>query len=786
MDLFEFRRISCLIVVLIVCQTLRAEAAPGVGALPGYEALAGQLERLIRHEMEDKGLPAVSIALVDGQQIVWAAGFGWADRERRVRANADTVYRVGSVSKLFTDVALMQLVERGLVDLDRPVTDYLADFRPENRFPNGPITVRQLTGHRAGLVREPPLGNYFDAGEPTLAATVESLNRTALVYAPGTRTKYSNAGVAVVGYLLERRLGKPFSDCVREAVLAPVGTERTDFEPTPAIRDHLAEGQMWTYDGRIFAAPRFGLGTAPAGNLYSTVLDLSRFLVALFNDGQAPGGRLLKPETLRQMWTVQPGTAADQRKFGIGFAIGELDGNLLVGHGGAIYGFATELAALPDQKLGAVVIATKDLANAVVKRVADEALRRLLARRAGKNKILPDVAWPEGLPAERARSLAGRYVGETGTAELFAHGGRLVMRQGEFRLALKSRGDELVADDLLASKPTVTRHGPGGLTIDGKPYRRLPDDRPAAAPSGWQGLIGEYGSDHNTLYVLEEYGRLTALIEWCFYYPLKELGPDEFGFPDYGLYQDEKVVFHRDERGRATRVEAAGVRFERRPVGLSERFRIAPVKSIADLRRESLAADAPADEGEFRQPDLVEISSLDPTIRLDIRYASDDNFLGTAVYTQPRAFLQRPAAEALLRVHRQLKGHGYGLLIHDAYRPWHVTRTFWEATPRAQRMFVADPSKGSRHNRGCAVDLTLYSLADGRPAALPSAYDEFSPRAFPDYPGGTSEERWHRELLREAMESEGFSVNEFEWWHFDYRDWRHYPIMNRSFEEIAP
>jgi D-alanyl-D-alanine dipeptidase len=585
-------------------------------------------------------------------------------------------------------------------------------------------------------------------------------------------------------YLLERRLGKPFSDCLREAVLGPLGTERTDFELTPTIQAHLAEGQMWTYDGRTFPAPGFGLGTAPAGNLYSTVLDLSRFLVALFNDGQAASGRLLKPETLREMWSVQPGAAAEQRKFGIGFAIGELDGNLRIGHGGAIYGFATELAGLPDQKLGAVVIASKDLANAVVKRVADEALRRLLAKRAGRT--LPDVTWPERIPAERAGSLAGRYAGDAGSVELFAHDGRLVMRQGEFRLTLKSQGGEFVADDLLASKPRVTRNGPSGLMIDGKPYRWINGDRPPAAPARWLGLIGEYGRDYNTLYVLEEHGRLTALIEWCFYYPLKDLGPDEFRLPDYGLYKDEKVVFHRDDRGRATHVTAAGVRFERRPVGSSEKFRIVPVKSVEELRRESLAVEAPVEKGEFRQPDLVELSSLDPTIRLEIRYATDDNFLGTAVYTQPRAFLQRPAAEALRRVHRQLKEHRYGLVIHDAYRPWHVTRVFWEATPRAQRMFVADPSKGSRHNRGCAVDLTLYHLADGRPAAMPSAYDEFSPRAFPDYPAGTSEERWHRELLRQAMESDGFTVNEFEWWHFDYRDWQRYPIMNRPFEEIAP
>ena len=154
------------------------------------------------------------------------------------------------------------------------------------------------------------------------------------------------------------------------------------------------------------------------------------------------------------------------------------------------------------------------------------------------------------------------------------------------------------------------------------------------------------------------------------------------------------------------------------------------------------------------------------------------------VYTQARAFLQRPAAEALVRAHRVLEAAGYGLLIHDGYRPWYVTRIFWDATPPAQHEFVADPAAGSRHNRGCAVDLTLYDLRTGAPVEMPGGYDEFSRRSDPDYPGGTSRQRWHRDLLRRALEAEGFTVYPAEWWHFDYRDWRSYRIGNRRFEEL--
>jgi D-alanyl-D-alanine dipeptidase len=146
--------------------------------------------------------------------------------------------------------------------------------------------------------------------------------------------------------------------------------------------------------------------------------------------------------------------------------------------------------------------------------------------------------------------------------------------------------------------------------------------------------------------------------------------------------------------------------------------------------------------------------------------------------------MQKPAAEALVRAHRKLEKQGYGLLIHDAYRPWFVTKTFWDATPQQFHHFVADPQQGSRHNRGCAVDLTLYDRATGKAVAMVGGYDEFSDRSYPDYIGGTSQERWHRDLLRRTMESEGFNVYEAEWWHFDYRDWQHYPINNVPFEDL--
>jgi D-alanyl-D-alanine dipeptidase len=196
------------------------------------------------------------------------------------------------------------------------------------------------------------------------------------------------------------------------------------------------------------------------------------------------------------------------------------------------------------------------------------------------------------------------------------------------------------------------------------------------------------------------------------------------------------------------------------------------------------AQEMPKEKGDFRKPDLVELVKLDSAIKLDIRYATTNNFLGRPVYKEARAFLQRPAAEALIRANRKLRAKGYGLLIFDGYRPWSVTKLFWDSTPQEKKRFVADPSQGSRHNRGCAVDLTLYDLRSGREVEMPSGYDEFTERAHPNYAGGTEEHRRARELLREAMESEGFTIFVFEWWHFDYKDWKQYPLLDIAFNQI--
>ncbi len=181
---------------------------------------------------------------------------------------------------------------------------------------------------------------------------------------------------------------------------------------------------------------------------------------------------------------------------------------------------------------------------------------------------------------------------------------------------------------------------------------------------------------------------------------------------------------------------------------------------------------------------LVELIRLDPSIRLDLRYATANNFTGRVLYNAARAFMQGVAADALVRAHKRAAADGFGLTIFDAYRPWRVTKKLWDATPRGQRNYVANPKTGSRHNRGCAVDLTLHDLGTGALVEMPSGFDDFSEKAHRSYNDDSVAARTHSQLLERYMEAEGFDGMSNEWWHFDFRDWRDFPVLDLPLDRL--
>ena len=276
-------------------------------------------------------------------RVVFAASVGYADSQKKLLATPDTPYRVGSVSKPFTALLLMIFVELGLIDLDVPVQKYLPEFQPKNKY-DKKITLRQMLSHRSGLVREGPVGNYFDDSQPSIGDTVRSLNQTELVYEPGSTTSYSNMALSVVGHVLEKMQKEPFDKLMQRKLLDPIGMTESNFAITPKIREKLPKATMWTYWGREFPAPAFEFGILPAGNLYSSVNDMSKFLKFLFADGKGPHGPILKRESLEKMYTIQFPKKDKKFGFGLGFFVSEVEGKRVIRHGGAVYGFSTEFA----------------------------------------------------------------------------------------------------------------------------------------------------------------------------------------------------------------------------------------------------------------------------------------------------------------------------------------------------------------------------------------------------------------------------------------------------------
>ena len=212
-------------------------------------------------------------------------------------------------------------------------------------------------------------------------------------------------------------------------------------------------------------------------------------------------------------------------------------------------------------------------------------------------------------------------------------------------------------------------------------------------------------------------------------------------------------------------------------------FYITPIKEISELREISKNSNPPILDSLESHKKLVDLKKLDDEFQLNIRYASTNNFMRSKFYKNERAFFNMSAADKLIEAKNELKELGYGIIIYDAYRPWFVTKMFWEGTPENLKHFVADPENGSSHNKGCAIDIGLYDIETGESIVMISGYDEFTERAYPNYMGGSKKQRDIRDMLIQVMERNDFTVYEYEWWHFNYNGCDS-GIMNYTFEEL--
>ena len=239
------------------------------------DSIKQELERIVIKESNDKDLPAFSIVLVDKNEIILEAhqGSKTLDNPKNL-VDINTIYRTGSVGKTITDLAILIAVEQKKLDLDEDIRLYIPEFEPFNSYDTH-ITLRHLIKHQSGLVREPPVGNYFDASSPSLEETVNSLNNTSLLWKPGTKTKYSNAGLAVVGRILEKVYKMDYSMVIHKLIFHPLGMKNSYVGIDSSFSMDLAKGYMWFPEKKPWIAPVFDLGMKSSGDLFTQALTLA-------------------------------------------------------------------------------------------------------------------------------------------------------------------------------------------------------------------------------------------------------------------------------------------------------------------------------------------------------------------------------------------------------------------------------------------------------------------------------------------------------------------------------
>ena len=525
------------------------------------ERLDNEIVPCIENDLAKFNIPGISLAVVLNGKILWNKGLGFQDREQKIPATPETVYRVGSISKLFNAVAIMQQQEKGLVDLDADIKTYLPYLEFENHFDKRlVVTLRHLLSHKAGILRECPVGHYFDDTEPSIEATVKSMVGTPLIYPPGSKTKYSNIGVCIAGHILEKLTDMDFATYQKEYVLKPLNMNSSSFLLEDISKKKLAKGYMRDLGRKQWEAPGFRFGHLPASNLYSNVIDLSEFINFILNEGKS----ILKKDTLTQMFSVQFEKPENTSGFGLGFFISEIHNFQTVGHSGAVYGFSSNLLVIPEKKLGIVVLNNLDGANGFNSKIVSHSLGIALEEITGE-KIL-DLPDSKDLSSTMLKKYQGRFERNGFPVWLTLRDDSLFYEPFGTRKQLTPVSEtEFITDDLFGYGERIRilkeKDEINGIEINNRFFKKT-EVMPEKNFSQWSKFIGDYGPDYNIMNLYIKEGKLTVLIEWFYEYPLEHLGGSNFKFPDYGLYMDEELVFREaDDR---LNVQVGPVLFKRR------------------------------------------------------------------------------------------------------------------------------------------------------------------------------------------------------------------------------
>ncbi|WNG23894.1 beta-lactamase family protein [Cystobacter fuscus] len=555
-----------------------------------YAEVKTEVSRLIESGMAKGEVPGLSIALVDDQEVVWAQGFGFADQVARRPATTETLYEIGSISKLFTATAVMQQVERGHVALDRPIQELIPDFTLQSRFPeSGPITPRNLLTHHAGIPEQ-----FVGAFTPKVLSLPERMEllREDHQTAPAEQIwAYSNTGLVVAGRAVEVASGMEFTAAMKQNLLGPLGMSQSSFRVEPHMVPNMSvgHGSLAARD----APPHWLDGEGPAGSMRSSVLDMSRFIKMLLANGKAGETTIVRPETLQEMWRQQNvGVPLDlDTRVGITWFLDDLpltngQSERIVHHGGATLFFRSMLALLPEHKLGVIVLTNTHAAPEFSPFIAEEALALALKAKTGLEVVAsprePQVR-PVTRPVEELRALEGLYATDLGPMKVAVENGDLVGNLTDLRLVLAPHQQGLFKTELQGTPLWLSFDRIDGHDVvlrQGSEPKLLWNGRqflgeritPSELTESWKRRLGQYGVPKGEPRELFERARLSQregllLLELSSVLPgqaltsvLKPEGEDRAIVLGLGRGKGEVVRFER--QGEAQFLYTKGVRLQ--------------------------------------------------------------------------------------------------------------------------------------------------------------------------------------------------------------------------------
>lgn len=485
-----------------------------------YSSVITKLKEQIPPLLKQNNIPGLAIALVDGEKLVWADGFGYADLGNTQRVSADTLFSLQSISKTYTATGFMLAVDKGWIKLDEPLRKYLPGFTVKSRFGDGEvdrITFRHLLSHRSGLSHEAPCGNNFDESPCPFADHIRSISETWLMFPVGERYRYSNLGIDLAGYALELRARKPFAQFMRDELFRPLGMTSSTFVFSEATsHSSFAKGHTNNKANTVTPIPMI-----PAGGMYSTVKDMARFISFHLMGGKVNGRQVIRTNLLKEMYATQFAMAGQVGGYGLGITNWSWRGNTVLNHNGGGYGYSTTQTWMPERQVGVVVLTNSAQGGAAAGGVAYRTLQMMIEAKYGS---FPETSSSRTndrpiitLEAEVLRRLQGRYKPQGALVDFKLEDGGLAYIGGGEKLKLNPYSPtEFSAGGRKFIFELNQMGWPKGVRIIDRfgaeylPLSERPDNEAGPNQREWREYLGEYTTktSNSVVKVVIEHGYL--------------------------------------------------------------------------------------------------------------------------------------------------------------------------------------------------------------------------------------------------------------------------------------